>query len=55
MLIEKEGWLFPGFGQTQVPSGVFKWFFPSSEVTRVLKMELYQLKNVERTRIHDVN
>ena len=35
-VIEIEGLLFPGFGQMQV-----RKFFPSSDVMRALKMELY--------------
>ena len=49
MLLKLQGWLFPGFGQKQM-----RKFFPSSEVTRVLKMELFQLKHFERTHTHDV-
>ena len=40
-VIEIEGLLFLEFGQMQV-----RKFFPSSEVTRVIKMELFQLKNL---------
>ena len=35
-VIEIEGLLFPGFGQMQV-----RKFFPSSDVMRALKMELF--------------
>ena len=40
-VIEIEGLLFLEFGQMQVCK-----FFPSSEVTRVIKMEFFQLKNL---------
>ena len=40
-VIEIEGLLFPGFGQMQVHK-----FFPSSDVMRALKMELYSWKNL---------
>ena len=38
-VIEIEGLLFPGFGQMQV-----RKFFPSSDVMRALKMELFSWK-----------
>ena len=38
-VIEIEGLLFPGFGQTQA-----RKFFPSSDVMRALKMELFSWK-----------
>ena len=49
MLLKLQGWLFRGFGQTQV-----RKFFPLSEVTRVLKMQLFQLKIFERACARDV-
>ena len=38
-VIEIEGLLFPGFGETQALHG--KPVFPSSDVTKMLKMELF--------------
>ena len=45
-----------GYSQVlaQCARSMENWFFPSSEVTRVLKMELLQLKNFERACVHDV-
>ena len=48
-IIEIKRLLFPGLGQTQACK-----FFLSNDVTRVLKMELFQLKNFERTCAHDI-
>ena len=45
-----------GYSQVlaQCAHSMENWFFPSSEVTRVLKMELFQLKNFECARVHDI-
>ena len=75
--MQRMGTVYMGlnFGQgnvTKIKVGYFRvlaqctpsmenWFFPSSEVTRVLKMKLFhlevflfQLKKFERARVHDV-
>ena len=56
MLLKLQDWLFPqlhGMG-AECCFQVKNRFFPSSEVTRVLKMELFQSKNFERASAHDV-
>ena len=56
MLLKLQDWLFPqlhGMG-AEWCFQVKNRFFPSSEVMRVLKMELFQLKNFERAHVHDI-